>query len=160
MWFLRKTISVCYVKSCRELENIYGSTFFMPLTPVADFRLPRFVLRISELFMTRWLNTTLLNQVLQTAIYYQYNLKLAGGKIRSWWPIGLRHGSAAARFLALRIRIPLRVWLSSSYECCVLSGTGLYDRPNPRPEESYRVCECVCNWVWSSATVTLYPYSE
>ena len=42
-WLLRKTPSVCDVKSCRELENIYGSTFFMALTPAADFRLPRWL---------------------------------------------------------------------------------------------------------------------
>jgi len=29
-------------------------------------------------------------------------------------------------------------------ECCVLSGSGLCGRPILRPEESYRVCMCVC----------------
>ena len=31
---------------------------------------------------------------------------------------------------------------SASCECCVLSGTGLYGGPIPRPEGSYRVCRC------------------
>jgi hypothetical protein len=53
MWLLRKTPSVSDVKSCRELENKYDSTFFMALTQAADFRLPRFVLSVSELFRTK-----------------------------------------------------------------------------------------------------------
>ena len=40
---------------------------------------------------------------------------------RSQWPRGLRRGSAAARWLGLRVRIPLGKWMSVSYECCVLS---------------------------------------
>ena len=28
------------------------------------------------------------------------------------------------------------------YECCVLSGKGLFDGLIPRPEETYRVCMC------------------
>ena len=35
---------------------------------------------------------------------------------------GLRRGSAAARLLGLRVRIPPGPWMSVSYECCVLSG--------------------------------------
>jgi hypothetical protein len=31
-----------------------------------------------------------------------------------------------------------------SCECCVLSGRGFCDGPIPRPEESYRICVCVC----------------
>ena len=31
-----------------------------------------------------------------------------------------------------------------SCECYVLSGRGLCDGPIPPPEESYRVCMCVC----------------
>jgi hypothetical protein len=37
----------------------------------------------------------------------------------------------------------------------VYVGRGLWDGPTPRPGESYRVV-CVCYWVWSSATLTLY----
>ena len=29
-------------------------------------------------------------------------------------------------------------------DCCVLSGRGLCDSPINRPEESYRLCVCVC----------------
>ena len=57
------------------------------------------------------------------------------------WPRGLRRGSAATRFL--RVRIPPRAWISVCCECCVLSGRGLCDGPTTRPEESYRVwCDC------------------
>jgi len=56
---------------------------------------------------------------------------------------GLRRRSAAARLLGLRVRIPPGPWLSVSFECCVLSGRGLCDRPITRPEESYRVRMCV-----------------
>ena len=41
---------------------------------------------------------------------------------RSWWPPGLRRGSAATRLLGLRVRIPLGAWMSVSFECRVLSG--------------------------------------
>jgi hypothetical protein len=36
----------------------------------------------------------------------------------------LRCGSAVARLLGLRVRIPPGEWMSVSCECCVLSGTG------------------------------------
>ena len=47
--------------------------------------------------------------------------------------------SAAARLAGLRVRISPRAWMSVSFECCVLSGSGLCDGPITRPEESYRV---------------------
>ena len=66
---------------------------------------------------------------------------------RSQWPRGLRRGSAVARLLALRVRIPPGASMSVCCECCVLSGRGLCDGLIPRPEESYRVwCDCVWSW--------------
>ena len=44
---------------------------------------------------------------------------------RSQWPRGLRRGSAAARLLGLRFRIPLGSWMSVSCNWYVLSGRGL-----------------------------------
>jgi hypothetical protein len=38
----------------------------------------------------------------------------------SLWPHGLRRGSATARLLGLRVRIPTRAWMSVSCECCVV----------------------------------------
>ena len=64
----------------------------------------------------------------------------------SRWPRGLRRRSAAARLLALQVRILQRAWMSVYSECCVLSGRGLCDELITRPEESYRVW---CVWVWS-----------
>ena len=58
-------------------------------------------------------------------------------------PRGLRRGSADARLLGLRVRIPLEAWMSVSGGRYVLSGRGLCDRPIPLPEESYWVCFCV-----------------
>jgi hypothetical protein len=40
----------------------------------------------------------------------------------SRWPRVLGRWSAAARLLALQVRIPLGAWMSLSFECCVLSG--------------------------------------
>ena len=71
---------------------------------------------------------------------------------RSRWPRGLRCGSAAARLLGLRVRIPPRAWLFLSYEFYVLSGRGLCGWPIPRPEEPYRA--------WSTATVIFCTYNE
>ena len=58
---------------------------------------------------------------------------------RSQWPLGLRRGSATARLVGLRVRIPPGAWMSVSCDCCVLSGIGLCDGPITSPEESYRV---------------------
>ena len=46
-------------------------------------------------------------------------------------------GFAAARLLGLWLRIPPGAWMSDSFECCVLSGRGLFDELITRPEESY-----------------------
>jgi len=48
-------------------------------------------------------------------------------------------GSAAARLLGLRVRIPPGAWMSVSCGCCVLSGRGLWDLLITRPEEAYPV---------------------
>jgi hypothetical protein len=64
---------------------------------------------------------------------------------------GLRRGSAAARFLGLRVRIPPGKWKSLSCECCALSGRGLCLGLITRPEESYRAW-CVL-WAWSRSPV-------
>jgi len=65
------------------------------------------------------------------------------------WPRGLRRrGSAAARLLRLRVRIPPSAWMSVCCECCVLSRWGLCDGLLTRPEESYRLWR-VGVWSWS-----------
>ena len=86
---------------------------------------------------------------------------------RSQWPWGLRHRSAAASLLRLRVRIPpgacLSVCLSVCCEYCVLSGTGLCDELITRPQESYRLlcvvgCDLETSWMtrpWP--TVGCYP---
>ena len=62
---------------------------------------------------------------------------------RSRRPRDIRRRSEAARLLGLWVRIPSETWMSVSCECCVLSGRGLCDGLNTRPEESYRL-QCVC----------------
>jgi hypothetical protein len=57
----------------------------------------------------------------------------------------LRRRSAAALLLGPWVRIPLRVWMSVSSECCVFSGRGLCNRRIASPEESYRLWSV---WVW------------
>jgi len=49
----------------------------------------------------------------------QYLLKHSHHTGRSQWPCCLRRGSAAARWLGLRVRIPPGSWMSVSCECCV-----------------------------------------
>ena len=61
---------------------------------------------------------------------------------RSQWPSGIRRGSAADRFLGLRVRIPSKAWLSVSCECCVLLGRRFCDEPLTLLGESYIPC-CV-----------------
>jgi len=51
-------------------------------------------------------------------------------------PRGLRRGSAAARLLRFRVRIPPEEWMYISCECCVLSGRGPCDELITSPEES------------------------
>jgi len=46
---------------------------------------------------------------------------------QSWWPYGLRRGSAFARLLSSRVRIPPRSWLFFCCVCCVLCRYGFCD---------------------------------
>jgi hypothetical protein len=63
--------------------------------------------------------------------------------VRSFINKHTRLGSAAARLLSLRIRIPPGAWMSVCHKCCVLSGRGLCDGLISLPEESYRVWRVV-----------------
>jgi hypothetical protein len=54
---------------------------------------------------------------------------------RSQWQRRLRHGSAVARLLELRVRIPPEALMCVCCDCCVLSGRGLCDRPILSPEK-------------------------
>jgi len=62
---------------------------------------------------------------------------------RSRWPRDLRSGSAAARLLGLRVRIPPGSWMSVSCEYRVFAVRSLWVGLITRPEESYQLC-CVC----------------
>jgi hypothetical protein len=69
---------------------------------------------------------------------------LVGGG-RSRWSSCLRLGSAVARLLGLRVRIPPGAWCLSLVSVVCSSGRGLCDVLITRPEESYRlwcVIEC------------------
>jgi len=64
---------------------------------------------------------------------------------QSQWPRGLRRRCAAARFLGLLVRIPLKAWMSLVsvvYSADIGLSVGLITLP----EECYRmfVCVCVC----------------
>ena len=61
---------------------------------------------------------------------------------RAQWPRGLRRGSAVARLLGLRVRIPPE----HGCLCCVLSGRFFCVGLITRSEESYRMWHV---WVWS-----------
>jgi len=69
----------------------------------------------------------------------EISVQLSCMKSQYQWPHSLGYGSAATQLLGLRVRIPPGVWISVSYECCVLSGTGLCMRLITHPEKSYRV---------------------
>jgi hypothetical protein len=64
-------------------------------------------------------------------------------KCRSHWPRGLRHGSAAARLLGLRVRIPPEAWMPVPCEWYVFSSRGVCDGLITRPEESYFTLWCL-----------------
>ena len=63
----------------------------------------------------------------------------------SQFPLDLRRESAASRLLEMRIRISPGVWMSVSYECCVLSDRslciGLITRPESRTECGVSECD-------------------
>jgi hypothetical protein len=64
---------------------------------------------------------------------------------RSYWPLGLRRVSAAARLLGLRVRIQPTAWISVCWECCVLAGRDLCKEQMLRSEKAIEdVCVCVC----------------
>ena len=81
-----------------------------------------------------------------TCVEYKKKIQKYSSACRYQRPRGLKRGSAAARFLGLRIRIPPVAWMSVCSDRCVLSGRGLCDVLIKRPEESYRVV-CVCMFV-------------
>ena len=61
---------------------------------------------------------------------------------RSQWPCGLRRGSAPARLLGLRVRIPPRAWMSVSFVLCVDRYSSLC-RTDPSSREVLpSVCVC------------------
>jgi hypothetical protein len=57
---------------------------------------------------------------------------------RSQRPRGVMRGSAAARMLRLRVRIPLGAWMFVFSECCLLAGRGLCVGLIAHLEKSYR----------------------
>jgi hypothetical protein len=61
-------------------------------------------------------------QLLILSLFYIRNTPI---KSRTQWPRVLRRGSAAAPLLGLWVRIPPRVWMFVSGECCALSSRGL-----------------------------------
>jgi len=63
----------------------------------------------------------------------------------SYWPRGLRRGSAAAGLLTLRVRVPPGAWMAVCWECSVMSGRGLCVDLITRSEESYRLWWVVCD---------------
>jgi hypothetical protein len=71
--------------------------------------------------------------------------------LRSHWRRGLMRGSATARLLGLRVRIPPAAKMSVSSECCVLSRTNVCNGLISHPEESYWMwCVTVCDLETSS----------
>jgi len=65
---------------------------------------------------------------------------------RSQWPRGLRRGSAAARLMGLRFRIPSGSWVSVFCKYCVLSGRSVCFGLTTRPEKTWRMWGV---WMWS-----------
>jgi hypothetical protein len=103
-----------------------------------------------RLFLCRFSrNSRILNCIVCGFLAYvsrSCNVGSVGTIRRSQWPSGLRRGSAAARLLELRFRIPAEACMSVSCECCVLSGRGLCVGLTTRLEESYRVwCLSECD---------------
>jgi hypothetical protein len=76
---------------------------------------------------------------------------------RSQWHRGLRHRTAAARLLELRVPIPPGIWVFFCCNCCVLYRY----RPLRRADPSSRgVLPSVCHWGWPGAMITLFIYCE
>ena len=69
----------------------------------------------------------------------EISVDLSCMKSQYQWLRSLVYGSAAAQLLGLQVWIPMGVWMSVSYKCCVLSGTGLCVRLITHPEKSYGV---------------------
>jgi len=87
--------------------------------------------------------------------------------LRNWsrWPRGLRRVSAAARSLGLRVRIPLEVWMSVSFECSVLSNSqveifasGWSHDQRSRTERGLSECDCEASKMWPGSTMAFGPW--
>ena len=77
-------------------------------------------------------------------VAFDWNLYLVWtGERRSQWQRGLRRRSEATRLLRSWVRIPPGAWIFVCCECRVLSGRGLCDELNTRPEEYYRLWSVV-----------------
>ena len=73
-------------------------------------------------------------------VVYLMNVSNSCYETLSYWIVmNNKRGSAAARLLRLRVRIPPWAWMSVCCGCCVLSGRGLCDELITRPEDSYRL---------------------
>jgi len=69
----------------------------------------------------------------------EISVHLSCTKSKHRWPRSLGYGSAVTQLLGLWVQIPLGVWMSVSYECCVLSDTSLCVRLITHLEKSYQV---------------------
>jgi hypothetical protein len=107
---------------------------------VTIFKTPKIKHVISFMKQVRLIST-----LFNTSIYSGTCKIIRISHSRSRWPRGLSSRSAAAWLLGSRVRIPLGAWMFVSCLYVVLScvGRGLCDGLITRPEESYRVSNCV-----------------
>ena len=109
----------------------------------------------------QYLSCTETSLTLPDVVDKHINISLYLFKRWSQYPRGLMYRSTAARLLGLRVRIPSEAWMSVYYECRVLSGRGLCDKPITRPEEYYRLwCVLLCDIETSRIKITFSAFDN
>jgi hypothetical protein len=152
-------VSVCWLSDCfwpiyRHCFNIWSYAALSDMvSPKMDCTMNRSGFRrgkwcsMSGFYSHIFLN--LFNNNVSTACVWSNVCRIVNNEEGGWyWWLSV-WWSAAARLLVSQFRAPWGHGFSFLVFVVRCVGSGLRDEPISRSEETYRVCVCVSNYVWS-----------